>query len=102
MMRLILSSCLSLTIVSLLIPSVKAESFPVITRLVVREGTVLVSQDSEGELRYSLIGHDGDRIETNIPEAQLAAKYPDIYDRFHPAIADTEESPYAGMLDFNR
>lgn len=101
-MRPILSSCLSIAIVSLLTGNVKAENFPIITRLVVREGTVIVSKDSQGDLKYSLIDRNGDRIESNIPEAQLAKKYPDIYDRFHPAVADTKESPYAGLLDFNR
>ena len=101
-MRLIVSSCLSIAIATLSIGTVKAEQFPIITRLIVREGTVLVSEDTNGKLRYSLINRDGERIETNIPEAQLAEKYPDIYDRFNPAVADTKESPYAGMLEFNR
>ena len=100
-MRLIVSGCLTIAIATLSINTVKAEEFPIITRLIVREGTVVVSRDTNGKLRYSLVDRDGDRIETNIPEAQLAKKYPDIYDRFNPAVADTE-SPYAGMLEFNR
>lgn len=101
-MRLFLNTCLAIAIASLSIGSVKAEELPIISRLVVREGTVLITQDSQGQLRYSLIDRDGDRTETNISEAQLAAKYPDIYDRFNPAVADLEESPYAGMLIFDR
>ena len=99
-MRLIASSCLSIAIATLSINTVKAEEFPIITRLIVREGTVVVSRDTNGKLRYSLVNRDGDRIETNIPEAQLAKKYPDIYNRFNPAVADTKESPYAGVLEF--
>ena len=99
-MRLIVSSFLSVAIATLSIGTVKAEEFPIITRLIVREGTVLVSQDTNGELKYSLVARNGEPIETNISEAQLAAKYPGIYNRFYPAVADREESPYAGMPEF--
>ena len=92
------SCCLTIAIAILTIGTVKAEEFLIITRLVVREGTVIVSQDPQGRPRYSLIDRNGEQIETNILEAQLAAKYPDIYDRFYPAVADTENSPWAGTL----
>lgn len=101
-MRLILSSCWLTAIALLSVSTVKAQDFPTIARLKVREGTVLVSQDFQGQLRYSLIDPDGNQVETNISQAHLAKKYPDIYDRFNPAVADTETSPYAGTLNFDR
>ena len=99
-MRPILTSCLSMAIASLPINVVNANELPIISRLIVREGTVVIRQDANGELKYSLIDRAGNPTETNISETQLAAKYPDLYDRFHPAVADTDESPYAGTLDF--
>lgn len=98
MRQTLLSCCLAVAIATLSIRTVKAEEFPIITRLVVREGTVIVSHDPQGKPRYSLIDRNGKQIETNILEAQLAAKYPDLYDRFYPAVADTENSPWAGIL----
>lgn len=93
-----LTSCLSVALATIPINLVKAEEFPVITRLVVREGTIIVTQNAFGKLKYSLIDHQGKEIETNISETQLEAKYPDIYNRFRPAVADTETSPWAGLI----
>ncbi len=103
MSRILLSSCLSIAIASLSVSTVKAEDFPIITRLQVREGTVLVSRGFQGKLKYSLIDRQGNQIETNIPEALLAKKYPALYDRLNPAVADTENEPWAGtFLDYER
>lgn len=94
---ILLTSYLSIAIASLPINLVKAEEFPVITRLIIREGTIIVTQDFEGKLKYSLIDPQGNEIETNISEVQLEAKYPDVYNRFRPAVADLETSPWAGL-----
>lgn len=99
MRQTLLSSFLSIATANLFITStVTAEEFPIIARLLVREGMILVSQDHQGQPRYSLMNHDGKQIETKISEAQLAAKYSDIYDRFRPAVADKKESPWAGTF----
>lgn len=101
-MRLIVTSCLSAIVASLAVTSVRAEEFPIISRLVVREGTVLISEDKEGKLRYSLIDRNGSQTETNMSQAQLAKKYPDISDRLEPATAKNGQIPYAGMLILDR
>ena len=100
-MRFILTSCLSAIIASLTIPSLHAEELSIIARLVVREGTVIVGEDSQGELRYSLIDRNGRKTETNMSQAQLAKKYPDISDRLEPATANGQ-IPYAGTQIFDR
>ena len=100
-MRFILTSCLSVTIASLIIPSLYGSELPTIARLVVREGTVIVSEDKQGELRYSLIDRNGEKTEVNLSQAQLAKKYPDLSDRLEPATANGQ-IPYAGVLMFDR
>lgn len=101
-MRLVLTSCLSVAIASLSFHNVNAEELPILSRLVIREGTVLVSKDRQGELRYSLIDRNGDQTETNISQEQLATKYPDIYERFNPAVAEDGQIPYSGMQIHDR
>ena len=100
-MRLVLTSCLSVAIAGLSFHKVNAEELPILSRLVIREGTVLVSKDRQGELRYSLIDRHGNQTETNISQQQLAAKYPDIHDRFNPAVAESGEIPYSGVQILN-
>lgn len=98
---ILLSGCLSIAIASLSISAVKAEELSVISRLIVREGTIVVSQDSKGELKYSLIDLNSNEVEINISEIQLAAKHPHIYDRLQPAVAEIEQSPWAGFFKFD-
>lgn len=96
---IVLGSCLSLAIASLITPTIKAEESIVISRLKVREGTLIVSKDA-GKIKYSLVNTEGESVVKNISEAQLIAQYPDLYDRFRSGIADSEVSPWAGMLDY--
>ena len=101
MLRSILpASFLSIAIAFLVINPAKAEKSTVISRLIVREKTFLISQDSQGELEYSIVDSEGKSIANNISEAQLVAQYPDLHDLVRSAIADTEISPWAGLLDY--
>lgn len=73
---------------------------PAITRLVLRDRTIVISSGSDG-LVYSVSTPDGTVVDANLSEEQLQAKYPDVYDNIRPAIAGSEESenvtPWAGM-----
>jgi hypothetical protein len=70
-----------------------------ITHLIMRDRTITIATTPNG-LVYSL-SKDGTVIDANLSEAQLQAKYPEVYEKVRPAIADTEESntitPWAGM-----
>lgn len=101
-MRPILTTCLSGIVASLSVASIHAEELPIISRLVVREGTVLISADREGRLKYSLIDRNGSQTETNLSQVQLARKYPDLSDRLEPAVAENGQIPYSGILFFDR
>ena len=93
--------CLSMTIAFFPINDwVKAEESTVISRLMVREGTIIISQNSIGKIEYSLIDSEGNSLITNISEAQLVAQYPDLYNLIRSAIANPEIDPWAGMLDY--
>ena len=80
------------------IDGVSAEQLPVMSRIIVREGTVIVSKDSMNRLTYSLIDNNNNKIENNVLEVQFAAKYPSIYDRLRPAVANAKNTPYSGIL----
>ena len=92
--------CLSMTVAFFPINKVKAEESTVISRLMVREGTIIISQNSIGKIEYSLIDSEGNSLITNISEAQLVAQYPDLYNLIRSAIANPEIDPWAGMLDY--
>lgn len=78
----------------------RADEQPVITQLVMRDRVITITSDSDGIL-YSISTKDGTVLEANLSEAQLQAKYPEVYDHVRPAIADKEVIenviPWAGM-----
>lgn len=73
-----------------------------ISRLVMRDRIITISSHPTG-LVYSVSTKDGTVIDASLSEAQLVAKYPDVYDQLRPAIAnpdaskDVKVSPWAGM-----
>ena len=101
MLRSILvSSCLAIASTCLTINFVQAEESTIISHLMLREATIVISQNSQGEIEYSLQDSSGQSLATKISEAQLVAQYPEIYRLVRPAVADTETSPWAGLLDY--
>lgn len=72
----------------------------VISRLVMRDRIITISSQPTG-LVYSVSSKDGTVIDASLSEAQLVAKYPEVYDHLRPAIANPDASkdvmPWAGM-----
>lgn len=98
---ILLSSCFSVAIALSAIAPVTAEESIIISHLMVRNGTLIVSQNSKGKIEYSLIDSEGNNVVKNVSEAQLIAQYPDLYDLVRSGVAtDSESSPWAGMLDY--
>jgi hypothetical protein len=71
-----------------------------ITHLIMRDRTITIATAPNG-LVYSVSTKDGTVIDANLSEAQLQAKYPEVYEKVRPAIANSEESntviPWAGI-----
>jgi hypothetical protein len=72
----------------------------VISRLVMRDRIITISSQPTG-LIYSVSSKDGTVLDASLSEAQLVAKYPEVYDHLRPAIANPDASkdvtPWAGM-----
>lgn len=81
--------------------AIHAEEPAIITRLVMRDRVVAITSGSDG-LKYSVITKDGTVLSANLSEAQLAQKYPDVYEQVRPAVASPEATkgviPWAGMF----
>lgn len=69
-----------------------AEQQTPIARLVKRNHVIFITQDSTGELRYSIASPDGQSLDMNLNEEQLQAKYPEIHENLRPAIATPTEN----------
>jgi exo-beta-1,3-glucanase (GH17 family) len=70
-----------------------------ITSLVMRDRVITISSLPTG-LKYTVSTKDGTVIDAALSEAQLVAKYPEIYDHLRPAIANPNATekiiPWAG------
>ncbi len=71
---------------------------PIVTRLQMRDRTILIKNNGDG-LRYSVKAEDGTVLSANLTEAELASKYPNLYETVRPSIASPNGSPgiWAGM-----
>jgi type II secretory pathway component PulC len=79
--------------------SIRAEqNNPTITRLVMRDRIVVISQ-GEDEVKYSVKTKEGNVINANLNESELAAKHPDIYEQVRPAYAGDNKMPTLMMLE---
>jgi type II secretory pathway component PulC len=100
-MRSLTMAALAILTASIIIPtaSIHAEqNNPTITRLVMRDRIIVISQ-GEDEVKYSVKTKDGDVINANLNEAELAAKHPDIYEQVRPAYAGDNKMPTLMMLE---
>ena len=72
---------------SLFFPNATRADEPVtLARLVMRDRTIIMASDANG-LVYSVSTQDGTVLDANLSEAELVAKYPDVYETIRPAIA---------------
>lgn len=69
----------------------RADDQHVINHLVMRERVITISQNSNGELLYSVSSQDGRVLDANLKQEQLQAKYPEIHESIRPAIAGEAE-----------
>ncbi len=100
MHRLTLTAFAILT-ASIIIPAARIhaeQNNPTITRLVMRDRIVVISQ-GEDEVKYSVKTKDGNVINANLNETELAAKHPDIYEQVRPAYAGDNKMPTLMMLE---
>ena len=61
-----------------------------ITRLILRDRTITISQDIGGVTRYDVHTNSGQPLDLALDLTQLQAKYPKLYDSLQPAVADGE------------
>jgi hypothetical protein len=86
-MRPLSVATLLILALSLFFPNATRADEPVtLARLVMRERTIIMASDANG-LVYSIATRDGSVLEANLSEAELVAKYPDVYETIRPAIA---------------
>ena len=64
-----------------------AESQTVLSRLVLRDYTVTISQGAGGVERYDVYAQNGQVLDASLNVTQLQAKYPDVYGSLQPAVA---------------
>ncbi|NJR15501.1 MAG: hypothetical protein HC785_07200 [Calothrix sp. CSU_2_0] len=67
-----------------------------ITRLQMRDKVVLIKNESDG-IKYSIKSQDGEVLSGNINEAELASKYPDLYQTIRPALASPNGAADMGI-----
>lgn len=70
-----------------------------ITRLALRDRVIVISSSPNGPL-YSIGTKDGAVLDANLSIEELQAKYPDVYEKVQPAVADGEaglNTIWAGM-----
>jgi hypothetical protein len=69
----------------------RAEEHQPLTSLVMRDRVITIHNGSNG-LSYTVRTQDGAVLDAQLNEAQLQAKYPDVYDTVRPAIANSEKT----------
>ncbi|WP_017316353.1 hypothetical protein [Mastigocladopsis repens] len=62
-----------------------------LTTLVMRDRVITINFGSNG-LLYTVSTQDGTVLDAQLSDAQLQAKYPEIYDDVRPAIADSNKT----------
>lgn len=82
---------IALTAVSLLSRNAIAEQVT-ITRLVLRNYEIEISQSVNGETLYDVSSLNGQARDLDLSEGQMQAKYPEVYDHLRPAVADESSS----------
>lgn len=74
--------------------AISAEEPATITRLVMRDHVIVITNDDG--LEYSVETKNGTVLSANLSENELAQKYPDVYEQVRPAYAEGENTP--GLL----
>jgi hypothetical protein len=69
----------------------RASEHQPLTTLIMRDRVITIHNDSKG-LSYTVRTQDGTVLDAQLNEAQLQAKYPDVYDTVRPAIANSEKT----------
>ncbi|NJM72481.1 MAG: hypothetical protein HC862_21240 [Scytonema sp. RU_4_4] len=62
-----------------------------LTTLVMRDRVITIKNSPNG-LSYTVSTQDGTVLDTQLSDAQLQAKYPEVYDTVRPAIANSEKT----------
>jgi hypothetical protein len=68
-----------------------------VTVLVMGERVITIDNSSQG-LLYSVKTKDGHLLDTSLNEAQMEARYPDLYQSVRPAIASNESQENMIMM----
>lgn len=72
--------------------AINAEEPDTITRLVMRDRIVVITNGKDG-LKYSVKMKDGTVLSANLSENELAQKHPDVYEQVRPAYANDKNTP---------
>ncbi|BDA70852.1 hypothetical protein CAL7716_050180 [Calothrix sp. PCC 7716] len=97
-MRKTLLSVLSLVLFSTLFASATRaddKNEVVVTKLQMRDKIVLIKNQASG-IKYSVKSQDGTVVSANLTEAELASKYPDLYEKVCPSVAFPDGSSFDG------
>lgn len=88
----------------LFLTAINAEEPDTITRLVMRDRIVVITNGKDG-LKYSVKMKDGTVLSANLSENELAQKHPDVYEQVRPAYANDKNTPsllmWVGDLELN-
>lgn len=77
-----------------------AQEQKTITRLVLRDYEITISQGVDGVTQYDVHGNDGQALDVALDVSQFQAKYPNVYDSLQPAIArDAMDSDSMIMME---
>ncbi|KAB8332673.1 hypothetical protein SD80_019095 [Scytonema tolypothrichoides VB-61278] len=92
-MRRISVTTLLILVVSVFFGSAgtRAEEHPPLSNLVMRDRIITIKNSPNG-LSYTVRTQDGTVLDAQLNEAQLQAKYPEVYDTVRPAIANSEKT----------
>lgn len=67
----------------------------VVTKLQMRDKIVLIKNHASG-IKYSVKSEEGTVLSANLTEAELASKYPDLYEKVRPSVAFPDGSSFDG------
>ncbi|NEQ27801.1 MAG: hypothetical protein F6K28_54155 [Microcoleus sp. SIO2G3] len=69
----------------------RASEHQPLTTLVMRDRVITINNSPKG-LSYTVKTQDGTVLDAQLSDAQLQAKYPEVYDNLRPAMAGSEKT----------
>jgi exo-beta-1,3-glucanase (GH17 family) len=91
MRRISVATLVVLALSVLFSTATRASEHQPLTTLVLRDRVITINNGPKG-LSYTVKTQDGTVLDAQLSDAQLQAKYPEVYDNVRPAMAGSEKT----------